>query len=485
MISEFVREQKRYTQRELQGIFHCQDDKAVFIIRKLKELGVLKTVKATDDQRNLSELLDEDIEVADVGENEQEYLYVFTFVGVIVVAGRVLKCYPKYILTNKAPLAEMKQVIKVIAKYNRSEEQIVNLFNGDAENRSFNLLAVILFLLNDYYISGLYSNTEKISEINGEGDIQWGRTIDENFALISNGRPYYMEMFTARSVNDETNYFHRLHQAVLTDCSRQLEDAGLSELFDIEPLELTEDEISDFGEPDYILDRISKELSVQFNTRKQILLKTMYAYLAMERNVEVLDDSISLFGTNAFNMIWEKVCGEAFSNMLQIQLKDLPLPCPLSEGYNPKDRLIDIIDKPKWTADDSSGLSFSHVAADTLIPDIVSIQGNQLIIFDAKYYNLYMEKDGLRGQPGIESITKQYLYQLAYRKFAADHHLTVFRNCFLMPTEKNDYVNKGYVQMNILHALDLENIEIRLIPAEKIFEAYLSGSRINIDVLGL
>jgi hypothetical protein len=485
MISEFVREQKRYTQRELQRIFHCQDDKAVFIIRKLKELGVLKTVKSSDDQRNLSELLDEDIEIADADDDEQDYLYVFTFVGVIVIAGRVLKCYPKYILTDKAPLSEMKQVIKVIAKYNHSEEQVVNLFNGDAESRSFNLLAVILYLLNDYYAGGLYSNTEKISEINGEGDIQWGRTIDENFALISNGRPYYMEMFTTRSVNDETDYFHRLHQAVLTDCSRQLEDAGLSELFDIEPLELTEDEISDFGETDYILDRISKELSVQFNTRKQILLKTMYAYVASERKVEALDDSVSLFGTNAFNMVWEKVCGEVFSNMLQMQLKDLPLPCPLSEGYNPRARLIDIIDKPEWMAMDSDGSPFSHMAADTLIPDIVSIQGKQLIIFDAKYYNLHMEKDGLRGQPGIESITKQYLYQLAYRKFAGDHKLTVFRNCFLMPTEKNDYINKGRVQMHILHALDLENIDVRMIPAEKAFDAYLSGGRVNIDVLGL
>ena len=485
MISEFVREQKRYTQRELQRFFHCQDDRAVFIIRKLKELGVLKTVKASDDQKNLSELLDEDIEITDVDDDGQGYLYVFTFVGVIVVAGRVLKCYPKYILTDKSPLHEMKQVLKVIAKYNRSEEQIVNLYNGDAENRSFNPLAVILYLLNDYYVSGLYSNTEKISEINGEGDIQWGRTIDENFALISNGRPYYMEMYTTRFVNDETNYFHRLHQAVLTDCSRQLEGAGLSELFDIEPLELTEDEVSDFGEPDYILDRISKELSVQFNTRKQILLKTMYAYVASERKVEVLDDSVSLFGTNAFNMVWEKVCGEVFSNMLQTQLKDLPLPCPLSEGYNPKSRLIDIIDKPEWKAADSSGTPFSHVAADTLIPDIVSIQGYRFIIFDAKYYNLYMERDGLRGQPGIESITKQYLYQLAYRKFARDHKLTVFKNCFLMPSEKNDYINKGHVQMNILHALDLENIEVRMVPAEKAFDAYLSGSSINIEVLGL
>lgn len=484
MISEYVREQKRYTQNGLAQIFHCTKENAVPIIRRLKQFGVLKIVKASDDQKNMSDLLDEDIEIAEVEPNDRTYFYVFTFVGVIIVGDRILKCYPKYILSDNNPLSQMKQVLRVIRKYNKSKEQIINLFNGDAENRNFNMLAIILFLLSDYYEYGLYNNIENIVEVNGEGDILWERTIDENFPIISNGRPYYVQLMTRRSVNNETDYFHRLHQAVLTECSKQLEVAQLTDLFGIEPVTLTDNKIDDFGDTDYILERIQRELLIQFNTRKQILLKTMYAYIANEKKANALDSNISLFGTNAFNMVWEKVCGEVFSNMLQTQLKDLPLPCPLSEGYNPEYRLIDIIDKPEWIGTDSSGETFDH-KADTLIPDIVSIQDNQFIIFDAKYYNLYMEKDGLRGQPGIESITKQYLYQLAYRKFAADHQMTVFKNCFLMPTEKDDYINKGYVQMDILNSLDLENIEVRLIPAKKVFEAYLSGSKINIDFLGL
>ena len=91
MISRFLREQKRYTQKELWQILQCSEEKVVPLIRKLKEYGVLKAVKASDVQRNMSDLLDEDIEVADVEAGENEYLYVFTFVGVITVAGRVLK----------------------------------------------------------------------------------------------------------------------------------------------------------------------------------------------------------------------------------------------------------------------------------------------------------------------------------------------------------------------------------------------------------
>lgn len=101
MISEFVREQKRYTQKELCHILKCSEERAVPLIRKLKEFGVLKAVKSSEVQKNMADLLDEDVEVADVEVGENEYLYVFTFVGVIVVAGRVLKCYPKYLLNAK------------------------------------------------------------------------------------------------------------------------------------------------------------------------------------------------------------------------------------------------------------------------------------------------------------------------------------------------------------------------------------------------
>ena len=131
MISRFIREQKRYTQRDLSKLFECTEDKAIPIIRKLKEYGVLKVVKATDSQRDMSDLVNEDIEVADVEVGENEYLYVFTFVGVIVVAGRVIKCYPKYLLKNDAPKQELTQVLKVLEKYNTKEQIIRMLYQSN------------------------------------------------------------------------------------------------------------------------------------------------------------------------------------------------------------------------------------------------------------------------------------------------------------------------------------------------------------------
>lgn len=66
---------------------------------------------------------------------------------------------------------------KVLEKYN-SKEQIVRMFNDSSESSSFNLLAVLLFILQDYFENGTYTNTEDIIECNGSGEILWDKTIN-------------------------------------------------------------------------------------------------------------------------------------------------------------------------------------------------------------------------------------------------------------------------------------------------------------------
>lgn len=380
----------------------------------------------------------------------------------------------------------MKQVLKVLEKYNRSEEQIINVFNGNNENRSFNMLAVILYLLNDYYEYGIYSNSEDIVEINGDGDILWGRTIDESFAFIQNNRPYYMELYTRKTIDDNQDYFTRLHECILTECSEQLHLAQIDILFDMDQILLSEEKLHDFGDTDYILEQLQKELNTQFNTRRQSLLKTLYAYVAQNKKMLEDTEGISMFGTTAFHAVWEKVCAEVFDNKLRTSLEKLNLSVPLAEGYKPNDTLIEIIEKPKWQGLDTE----VKIAADTLIPDLISISkvenNDYFLIFDAKYYNIQLEKGKkLSGNPGIGDVTKQYLYQLAYKKFIKDHNIAVVRNCFLMPTEKNEIINKGTVKLEILEVLGLENIQIRLMPAAMMYEYYLTRQKIDIRQLDL
>lgn len=477
MISKFVREQKRYTQKDLCGIFVCTEEKVVPLIRKLKEYGVLKAVKKSELQKNMSELLEKDIEVADVEIGENEYLYVFTFVGVIVVAGCVIKCYPKYLLKADKPKEELRQVLKVLDNFNK-KEQIIRMFNDSSEGSSFNLLAVLLFLLQDYYENGSYSNTEEIIETNGSGEIFWDKTINETFAIIQDNRPFYVDLLTKKRVEDDFDYFKRLHECILTTASNEMKEADLLDLFEITEINLTDEVLDDFGEKDYILYRIENELNTQYNTRKQLVLKTLYAYVAQSSSLYDTD-CLSIYGTNSFNLVWEGICADIMDNQLERRLDELSLPVPLKPRYNRQMKLIDIIEKPKWTAT-------GRTASDTLIPDLITISGNRFIIFDAKYYNSKLEQGTPpEGQPGIESVTKQYLYQLAYQKFIDDHEFKSVTNCFLMPTEEENVINKGEVKMDILNGLGLQNIKVRFLPAKMAYEYYLSGKKMKIEDLSL
>ena len=490
MISVFLREQKRYTQEDLVKEFRCSEEKTVRILKRLKEYGVLKAVKANDTQKDLTDLLDEDIEIADVEVGENEYLYVFTFVGVITIERRVLKCYPKYLLDATTPKAELKQVLKVLEKYN-SKEQIIRMYNDTSDSSAFNMLAVMLFLLQDYFEYGAYTNTQDIIESNGSGDILWDKTINETFTLLSNNHPYYPVLLTMKRVNDDFDFFKRLHECILTRCTEELRDADLLDLFDIMGVDISDEHIEDFGDKEYVLERIAKELNAQFNTRKQLLLKTLYAYIANSSALDDLD-CFSMFGTNSFNLVWEKVCAEVMDNQLQKPIGGLRLPVPLTEQYRNMrhKKLIDLIDKPQWSGTAPNGEAFVKQAEDTLIPDLISIvnvDGDyQFIIFDAKYYNIQFEQNKkLRGQPGIESITKQYLYQLAYQPFVEAHQISTVRNCFLMPTSSMEIVKKGTASLAMLRNLGLQDIQVRLLPAKLMYQHYIENTKIDIRTLQL
>lgn len=477
MISKFVKEQERYMQKDLCKKFECSEDKVIPIIRKLKEFGVLKTVKDSNPQRDMTELVEEDVEITNVEVGENEYLYVFTFVGVIIVAGRVLKCYPKYLINTKEPKRELSQILKVLEKYN-SKEQIIQIFNDSSECSSFNLLSVLLFLIQDYFENGVYNNTKDIIESNGTGEILWDKTINETFTLLSNNRPYYIDIQTKKRINNEFDYFKRLHECILTKASKELMDAGLLDLFEFTEIDLTDERLDEFGDKEYILYRIENELNIQFNTRKQLVLKTIYAYIDHRENLYDID-CFSMFGTNSFNLVWEHVCADIMDNQLHKQLGVLNIPQKLKPEYNSSTKLIELIEKPMWTITGKR-------ARDTLIPDLITIVENKFIIFDAKYYNATIVPGVMpKGQPGIESITKQYLYQLAYQKFIIDHGFKDVKNCFLMPTENSDIENHGEVEMEMLSNLGLQNIKVRFIPATIAYDHYLSGRKMDVNVLKL
>lgn len=475
MRSVLVKEQKPYTREEILAFF---DGDGVTALRKLKECGVIKTVRADRAFEDLSKLSAEDYAVLDEADTHTERRYVFSFVGVLVVHGTVIRAYPKYV-TDDYSDETLAQVFRVLERYSRTKEEILRISVTGENAQSFNRLAALLFFLNEYYENGIYENTEQTMEINGMGEIDWSRTVSEAYALLCDGRPYYAELKTHRRKTDERDYFTRLHACILTLCSRELSDASLLSLLGIPETELSEEALSDFGDLSYILYRLQRELDTHFDTRRQTLLRMMILFLSDEGTL--LDScALGLYGTNAYYAVWEEVCSRVAGNQRDLPIARLSLPCD-TEGRlaylraHGKESLVQLIDRPRWF--DRMGDPVLQ-KCDTLLPDILTVNEDAFYLFDAKYYAFSLTEAGVFGQPGVADLTKQYLYQHAFRPFCRlfGYYGKRIKNCFLFPCESGDAPRVvGSVRMDMFSRLGLKNVRAILLPAPLMYEAYLAG----------
>ena len=487
MKSVYIRELRRYTKLELSTLFpEINSNQLAVFIRKLRAYGILKSVKRDSGTLDLSELVLLDNSIIDGIDDSNSSYYIFNYVGVVYIDGYLLCCYPKYLfaydsIEDKSSCRNLlKQVLKVLHRYN-TNSQSIQLYSEHNQSSSGSRISMIMALLDDYFQNGLYVNTQNIHEFN------WNRTINFIHPLWQEEDPYYLNFWTRRNTIDDKSFIQRIHECLLTICSCELEEISLLDLLDINGVYLTELSLNDLGTRDYLLSCITNELNLEFNSRKQYVLKLMAALLKDSFSM-IGEDNIDLFGTTSFNLVWETVCAEVFDNKLTSPLSDLPLLStvkipPNMLGIKPR-TLKDLIERPKWTSIDDA-VAFS----DTLKPDLISVERNEnvcsFVILDAKYYTMRLESNKVEGQPGVGDVTKQYLYQLAYKEFIELNGIQEVKNCFLMPTEKDEIVSVGNVQMEMLGKLGLEKIQVRELPAARMFECYLQRRKLPISILNL
>lgn len=240
----------------------------------------------------------------------------------------------------------------------------------------------------------------------------------------------------------------------------------------------------------YILYRLQSEIQTQYITRKQNLLKTIYTYIANAK-IDKNDISYSLYGTNSFNLVWEKVCAANFENVLDKKIVDLPLSDSTRNKSEYKNMTLrEVIKAPRWKNTKHPNVIEPKVK--TLKPDLVCIypvdeqkKDYCFGIYDAKYYcidyQVHEGKASISGQPGVGDVTKQYLYQLAFDNFIGKQGYRYVQNVFLCPDEVGDK-QYGWVQMDILNHIGnkkLENIAVVKLCASKMYQLYLDNQTIS------
>ena len=415
----------------------------------------------------VNHLLDEDII------KTQGNCFKFSFVGVLILDENVFYCYPKYIDDESNNLEDFKEILNVIKKFNKHKN---NLFyeNDELNDSQFNLLSLMLFFIEDYYENGIYTKTQEIFELNGNGEIDWNRTVNSNFPLIKNGKPYYVDLQTRYKQNDLVNYFRLLHKCIITECSNFLESKGLLELFDLTSIELSQKSLQDFGDREYIKRKLEKELNVEFNTHKRKLLKAMISYISRDNMAN--DAFLTMYGTNSYWAVWEEMCSKVLENNLDDTIGSLFKDALIDKSLS-KTELQNIIDFPIMHLD-SKEKNLSK-----LIPDLVIIKEKQLIILDAKYRNLNFNT--VDNHLSLYDVNKQFLYHLAFCDLIKKQDINFKKNALLFPTNKNKVKNRGFIEFKMFSNIGLEKIQLIDLPAHEINECFLKGETKPISWLKL
>lgn len=113
--------------------------------------------------------------------------FSFDYVGVIVINDKAYFSLPKYITKVKTS-KHIPEILKMFTQYAQreklDEDELETFGNPDSES-TYNALSTIIFILNDFVENGIYTNEKHTYEINGEGDINWLKTIEDFVPVIS------------------------------------------------------------------------------------------------------------------------------------------------------------------------------------------------------------------------------------------------------------------------------------------------------------
>src|SRR5699024_2270086 len=145
-----IQELKPYSFEQIINWLDIEEKEAKIAMDSLIVLNILKKLSSSEQKMELEDLLDvESLEEIELSIDKN--MYVFKYVGMVMVGDCCFFVYPKYIIDidndKQNKFKKFKQILSVIRKY-QAKEQFYNV-DGLQEMRGFNLLAFTLDLLQD------------------------------------------------------------------------------------------------------------------------------------------------------------------------------------------------------------------------------------------------------------------------------------------------------------------------------------------------
>lgn len=147
---KIVQELKPYSFEQIANWLEREEKEAKKTVDSLVLLNILKKLTSYEQKMELEDLLDVE-SFEEIEDSINKNMYVFKYVGMVMVGDCCFFVYPKYILDinedKENNFKKFKQILSVIRKY-QAKEQLYNI-DGFQEIKDFNLLAFTLDLLQD------------------------------------------------------------------------------------------------------------------------------------------------------------------------------------------------------------------------------------------------------------------------------------------------------------------------------------------------
>ncbi|WP_044748905.1 LlaJI family restriction endonuclease [Bacillus alveayuensis] len=294
-------------------------------------------------------------------------------------------------------------IYKVLNKYSKTNllDEEENDWLGDKETTK--VFELVQWLVEDYRQNGLIYMQRRIEQINGNGRINWSKTLAKMSPILIKNKLFYIDLITSKNDIANDHELTLIHAFVLKEIKERfgwLFNFSFEFYIDNVPYSIK-----------YMQYRLQQALRTTYVDREITLFKKILSYLDTKSRHRS-SDNLNIYATPFFHNVWESICSEILGDM---------------------EELHSIVPNPYW-------MFKGNKLKTSQIPDILIQTGESIFIFDAKYYRI---KAGLDKLPGWGDIVKQLFYALSMK-----NKFNQLFNVFLFPdTCNNGFEYLGYASV--------------------------------------
>ena len=226
------------------------------------------------------------------------------FVGLNINADSAEVIFPMgyHLSFEKNDMAvDIKNLILILHRFSEKKDGVLKISSGALHNIEKEIpISPFLWILCDWQYSGYYREKEFCYHSSFNGKIHWGRTIKIKKPLISGNSPVYLDFIVKKSEIKE-NILTEIHKYCVL---KAYEIIGFLFL----PLHPEIPQI--VADNKLFISVVKAKLSSVFQQKEYILFHNILSILESLDNIN--EDDIYTFGTNSFEIIWEKLIDDMY-----------------------------------------------------------------------------------------------------------------------------------------------------------------------------